>query len=101
MRELKTCDACKRDLTLNGCEQDGFQGAGEREFGLFLHRFGYGSRLDRTDSLANYAVCEDCWEKALRSVGLDPNPDPTPPTQEQIKALKQLVDGLGENDAPV
>jgi hypothetical protein len=83
------CDACKRALTATDFGDEDIV----RHWAEFRPRFGYGSRLDRTDSLANYDVCEECWEKALRAVGLDPNPEWVDPsmTPEVAAELGKVV----------
>jgi hypothetical protein len=87
------CDACKRALAADD------YGGGDvvRHWAEFRPRFGFGSRLDRTDSLSDYDVCEECWEKALRAVGLDPNPawiDPETPPEVAAEIAKACAEAL-------
>lgn len=55
------CDSCSTKLN----EHPGPNGIPHH--GVLASHFGYGSDLD---SGAKYVLCESCWEKALRSVGL-------------------------------
>lgn len=59
------CDACKKSLIDH-------EEPHNTNYGLLKTAFGYGSRLDDIGQEKSYHLCEDCWEKALKVVGLDP-----------------------------
>lgn len=63
--EKAECDACKANLL-----EDIGNGLHNTNYGELIHRFGYGSRLDALDRKVVYHVCEDCWEKALKAIGI-------------------------------
>jgi hypothetical protein len=61
---VATCDGCKKSLVCSGQ-------ANNVNYGLLRSSFGYGSRLDDiVDAKKDHHLCEECWEKALGSVGI-------------------------------
>lgn len=58
-----TCDSCKRRLHSAYKNYD-------PNYGVLTPSFGYGSPLDLCYS-GRFVVCEECWLKALKAIGLD------------------------------
>lgn len=62
------CDICNKDINSEYGPN----------YGLLESRFGFDSKFDflstsgSVDHHPNKVVCEDCWEKALKALGLDP-----------------------------
>lgn len=57
------CDGCYKSLI-------GPSEPHNTNYGLLRPSFGYGSRLDDTVGSSDRHVCENCWEKALKAIGL-------------------------------
>ena len=64
---IADCDACGKPL--GGDRQDPVHNV---NYGSLQSHFGWNSRLDHCDSQipTTFTLCEKCWEKALRAVGL-------------------------------
>lgn len=55
------CDKCVKDLLSKHFDH-------QANYALLQARFGYGSPLD--DDGPTYHLCEECWESALKFLGL-------------------------------
>lgn len=65
--EEAVCDACGKSFV---CPMP----PNNVNYGELTACFGYGSRLDDPNPEAKKRqVCEDCWEKALKAIGLEAN----------------------------
>jgi len=62
-----TCDACKSDLL----KKFGPTGEMYPQYGQLSSHFGYEHRFDSIDT-RRIEICDLCWEKALKAIGLDP-----------------------------
>lgn len=66
------CDICGKSLSSE--DQKNPDGTShDVHYGKFTSSFGYGSRLDMIEDA--YDVCEDCYEHALRALGVPIFPD--------------------------
>lgn len=61
------CDACQKSLYIRNEKEYG------PEYGSLIPHFGYTSKFDLVLHRYELVICENCWEKSLRSIGLDPN----------------------------
>lgn len=58
------CDACKKSLVDKAMPHN-------TNYGLLRSSFGYGSPLDDIEGQPDFHLCEECWMKALKAVGLE------------------------------
>lgn len=60
------CDACKRNLLTNYDDCENYQ------YCTLVPHFSYGSKYDQIAGYTEITICEKCYEKCLKLIGLNP-----------------------------